>query len=82
MRIAEDGEVLFDIERERPGGRWILFESLGEKQIGDSVELSDTDLQHQRHGLVIRGGEAAGAVRIDEGDHAAARRRQELGGQL
>ena len=42
-------------ERERPGGRWILFEPFGNKQIGDSVELSDTDLQHQRHGLVIRG---------------------------
>ena len=47
---------MFGTERERPGGKWILFEPFGDKQIGDSIELSDTDLQHQRHGLVIRGG--------------------------
>ena len=37
MRFAEDGEVLFETEPERPGGRWILFEPLGNKQIGDTL---------------------------------------------
>ena len=59
------------MERVRPGGRWILIGPLGDKQIGESVELNDTDLQHQRHGLVIRGDEAARAVRTDEVDHDA-----------
>ena len=41
VQIAEDGKALFEIESELPGGRWILFELLGNKQIGDSVELSE-----------------------------------------
>ena len=70
VRIAEDGEVLFEIELERLHWKWILLKPL-KGQTDRSVELSNTDLQHQRHGLVIRGDEAAGAVRIDEVDQDA-----------
>ena len=47
------------------------FEPPGDTQIGDSVELGDTDLQHQRRGLVIRGDDAARAIRVHEVDHDA-----------
>ena len=30
VRIAEDGKVLFGIERVRPGGRWIFLKPLGD----------------------------------------------------
>ena len=67
VRIAKDGEA--PPETERTWCEVTLFEPLRDKQTGDSVELSDTDLRHQQHGLVIRGDEAARAVRIDEVDH-------------
>ena len=51
--------------------KWILLESCGDKQIGDSMELGDADLQRQGHGLVIRGDEAARAIRVDGMDHDA-----------
>ena len=53
LRVAENGEILFETGPERLGEKWILFEHL----------------QHQRHGLVIRGDEAARVLRVDEEDH-------------
>ena len=55
LRITRGGVILLESERERQDDKWILLEPLGDKQIGDSVELGDADLQHQQHGLVSRG---------------------------
>ena len=66
VRIAEDGKVLFETERERPG------EPHGDKQIGDSVELSDTDLRNiSDMAWSSEGMRLLAAVRIDEVDHDA-----------
>ena len=48
-----------------------FFEPLWNKQIGDSVKLSETDVQHQRDGFCDTRDEAARVVRIDEEDHDA-----------
>ena len=65
LRVTEGREILLESERERQDDTWILLEPLGDEQIGDSVEQGGADLQRQRHGLVIRGGEAARAIRVD-----------------
>ena len=71
LRVAGGGEILFESEQQRQDDKWIFLKPLGDKQILDSIWLGDADLRRQRHGLVIRGDEAASAIRVDRLVHDA-----------